>query len=237
LVGLTLPAAPRAPRPVTARDAGFARRYARMLVAGLGEVRRVRTVRNGVLLAALLLGTTAYDEYFALLAIDKGAAETVVPLLVGVTVAGQVVSTALAGRTSHVGAPVLTYVIGVAGVLLVLGAFIAQPLAFAAIGVGYGMVSNATIVAESRLQDAIEGEARATVTSVVGLTSEVAAVAVFATFALASAVWTVSASFGLVCALVVVVAALTPGWLPPRAEPSPVEHGEVRDPSDERGGG
>jgi hypothetical protein len=42
------------------------------------------------------------------------------------------------------------------------------------------------IVAEARLQDAITGPARATVTSVSGLFAEVFAVAVFAGFALGS---------------------------------------------------
>lgn len=215
LVGLSLPVAPRAARAGPRRDVGFARRYVRMLAAGVGEVRRLPTVRSGVLLAALLLGTTAYDEYFALLAVDKGAATAEIPLLVGFTVAGQLVGTALAGRTARVSGRTLAYTVGVAGLLLVVGAVIAQPLAFAAIGLGYGMVANATIVAESRLQDAIEGEARATVTSVVGLTSEVVAVAVFGIFALASTYASVSGTFALVCSLVLVVAALTPGRLPP----------------------
>lgn len=215
VVGLTLPAAPRA-SPPEARGQGIAGRYVGMLVAGVGEVRRVRVVRNGMLLAALLLGTTAYDEYFSLLALDKGATESVVPLLVGLTVAGQVVGTALAGRTAHLAGTTLAYGVAAGGALLVLGAFVAQPLAFLAIGLGYGMVGNATVVAESRLQDVIEGEARATVTSVMGVVSEVASVGIFATFALAAALSGISTGFALICSLVLVVAALTPRWLPRR---------------------
>lgn len=215
LVGLTLPAAPRA-APAQEHRPGIARRYVGMLVTGLGEVRRVRVVRNGMLLAALLLGTTAYDEYFSLLALDKGAAESVVPLLVGLTVVGQVVGTALAGRTADLAGRTLAYGVAVGGALLVLAAFVAQPFAFVAIGLGYGMVGNATVVAESRLQDVIEGEARATVTSVMGVVSEIASVGVFAAFALAAALVGVSTGFALICSLVLVVAALTPGWLPAR---------------------
>ncbi|UYM03904.1 MFS transporter [Solicola gregarius] len=213
-VALTLPAAPRVASARGRSDEGVGRRYVHMLVSGLREVRRVRTVRNGVLLVALLLGTTAYDEYFPLVALNKGTEPAGVPILIALVVAGQAIGTALAGRTARIGARTMAVLVAIAGGLLVTGALIAQPLAFVAIGIGYGAVNNAIIVAEARLQDAIEGSARATVTSVAGLSSELAAVAIFATFGALSTRLSESASFGVVCGLVVVVAAVTPQWLP-----------------------
>jgi hypothetical protein len=56
---------------------------------------------------------------------------------------------------------------------------------FALIAVGYGLLNNAMVVSEARLQQVITGPARATVTSVSGLATEVVALAVYAAFALA----------------------------------------------------
>ncbi|UPK76033.1 MFS transporter [Nocardioidaceae bacterium SCSIO 66511] len=218
-VALTLPSAPRVAAARVETGDGIARRYVRMLVSGVQEVRRVRTVRNGVLLTALLLGTTAYDEYFPLVALDKDAEPAAVPVLIALTVVGQAIGTALAGRTARIGARSMAAMVATAGVLLVAGAVLAQPLAFIVIGLGYGMVSNATIVAEARLQDAIEGEARATVTSVSGLSSELVSVGIFALFGVLASRLSESATFGIVCGLVVLVAFVTPRWLPRVREP------------------
>ena len=80
------------------------------------------------------------------------------------------------------------------GVLLIVGPLLGGPgllglIGFVAIGVGYGIVNNAHVVTESRLQDAIAVPARATVTSVAGLAAEVVALAIFGIAALASMWW------------------------------------------------
>jgi hypothetical protein len=103
---------------------------------------------------------------------EKGAATQTVPILVGLTVAGQAVGTALAGRTARLSQRVIAGALGVAGGLIAVGMAEGRWLGFLAIGVGYGITANAVIVAEARLQDAISGPARATVTSVTGLLSE-----------------------------------------------------------------
>ena len=214
VVALTLPPTQCAmSSDVQTRD-HIGRRYVRVLTSGLAEVRRVATVRHGVLLMALLLGTTAYDEYFPLVALDKGAGVADVPVLVGVIVVGQAIGTALAGRAARLSAVTIGVLTGIAGILLVVGASLALPLAFVAVGLGYGLVGNVSIVAEARLQDAIEGDARATVTSAVGFSSELVAVGIFALFAALSTRLSESASFGIVSVLVLVVAVLIPGWLP-----------------------
>ncbi|MEV6428437.1 MFS transporter [Nocardia sp. NPDC051463] len=214
------------PEPAVSRP--FAR-YLTMLRTGVGEAIRVRAVRNGVLLGALLSGITAFDEYFALLAESVGVSTAVVPLLVGVTVLGSLIGSMSAGRTEAMAARTMAIAVGVAGVLFAGGALIAglaigwpnavyvlAGIGFTAIGVSYGIVYNAGIVAGARLQDAIEGSARATVTSVSGLASEVVALAVFG-FAAAAAPWlSMPVTVALLGATILPIALATPSWLPRR---------------------
>ncbi len=154
-----------------------------MLRAGLAESLHPRVAR-AVLLAALVPAFLAFDEYFGLLAVDVGASLAWVPLLVALTVAAQALGAALAPRLPfHRLGPVLV----VAGQLVAAGAAAARPLGFVAVAIGYGALQAAIVVAETDLQHRIEGRARATVTSVSGLLSELGAIALYACVALGSA--------------------------------------------------
>lgn len=227
---------PSEPRPVepTAAPAapGSVSRYLAMLRTGVTEAVRVRVVRRGVVLAALLAGITAFDEYFALVAAEAGAATAVVPVLVGVTVLGSLLGSSLAGRTAEVGARALAVALGIGGVLFLVGAVVAglavrRPdavyvftgLGFTAIAASYGVVYNATVLAEARLQDAIEGRARATVTSVSGLLEEVVALGVFGFVASATLWLSMSSTVALLGVAILGIAVLTRFWLPRRGEP------------------
>ncbi|MGW4089059.1 MFS transporter [Nocardia sp. NPDC004750] len=216
------------PETSAAHSGPFAH-YLTMLKAGVGEALRMRVVRYGVLLEALLFGITAFDEYFALLAEEAGVSTAVVPLLVGLTVLGSLTGSVLAGRTEGMSGRTMSIAVGVAGVLFLGGALIAglatgrpnavyllTTLGFASIGISYGIVYNAGIVAAARLQDAIEGPARATVTSVSGLLGEVIALAVFGFAALLTLHAAMSTLLALLGASILAIAALIPRWLPPR---------------------
>ncbi|MFG1790859.1 MFS transporter [Nocardia sp. NPDC049149] len=202
-------------------------RYLSMLKTGVGESIRISAVRNGVLLGALLFGITAFDEYFALLAEEAGAATAVVPLLVGVTVLGSLTGSVLAGRTEGMSGRAMAIAVGIGGVLFLGGALVAglaehRPsavyvltgLGFTAIGISYGIVYNAGVVAGARLQDAIEGPARATVTSVSGLLGEVVSLAVFAFAAVVTTWWSMSVLLAILGACILPIAVLAPMWLP-----------------------
>ncbi|MFC8529085.1 MFS transporter [Nocardia sp. NPDC057227] len=203
---------------------GVGGRWIAMLRSGLGEALTHRTVRRGVLLGAALYGITSYDEYFGLLAEAGGAATAVVPLLVGVTVVGSLLGALAAGRTENLSGRVLGALVGVGALLLAAGSVLAGSVGggvavlagFLAIAVGYGVGVNAEVVADARLQEAIDGPARATVTSVSGLLSEVVALAVFGFVALATAVLSLAATMALLGLAVLAIAAVTPRWLPPR---------------------
>ena len=173
--------------------------YLAMLQAGLAESLHPRVAR-AVLLAALVPAFLAFDEYFGLLAVDVGAPLAWVPVLVALTVAAQALGAALAPRLPmHRLGPVLV----VAGLLVAAGAAAARPLGFVAVAVGYGALQAAIVVAETDLQHRIEGRARATVTSVSGLLSELGAIGLYAFVALGSAAATTAT---LIAILSIVVA-------------------------------
>jgi len=207
---------PRA--PVAERSGDSVRRYRSMLRGGLLEATRHRTVRRVLLLSSAMIGLTAYDEYFPVIARDHGSATSHVPLLVGLVTLGQLVGTALAGRTARMAPATLGAVVAVSAVLLSLGSLAGHVVGFAAIAVGYGLINNAMIVGEARLQDVIEGPARATVTSVSGLTVEVAALTLYATVGIGS-VWTsVSVLVALLGVPTLAVAAAVRRWMPAAAQ-------------------
>jgi hypothetical protein len=225
VLAATLPVSARArhaPRDDTA-PAGTEEatsQYVRMLRAGLAESRHHPDVRRVLLLAAAMVGLTAYDEYFPLVARAHHVATGVVPLLVAITVAGQAVGTALTGWSARLGGRAVGAILAAGAALVSVGALVTPYAGFVAIGVGYGMLNNSMLVGETRLQDTITGPARATVTSVLGLLEEVVALLVYAAFAVASH----AVGFPiLVAALgipVLLVAGSVTRWLPDRAVPT-----------------
>ncbi|MFE9787536.1 MFS transporter [Nocardia salmonicida] len=218
------PGAASAGAPPSNSHRSTSSRYLTMLKTGLSEALHVRRVRRGVLLGALLYGVTAFDEYFGLLAVSGGASTSTSALLVGVTVAGSLIGSLLAGRTEVVSTRTLAIALFVAGILFVAGALAVGAaqgpalvwVGFVGIGIAYGIDFNAEVIAGARLQDAIEGPARATVTSVSGLLSEIVALGVFAFVAVATQWLAMSTTIALLGLVILVAAALTPTWLPPR---------------------
>ncbi|HMG32014.1 MAG TPA: MFS transporter [Jiangellaceae bacterium] len=220
VLALSLPAAPRVAEADETHVVGspeirgsLVNRYVAMLRSGLAEVLRQRLVRHAVLIVSML-GLLAFDEYLPLVARENGAATETVPLLVALTVAGPAIGTALAGRTAHMRGRTMAWALAAAAILIAIGAAEGRWLGFLAIGAGFGIAGNVTIVAEARLQDAITGPARATVTSVSGLLSEVFAVAVFAAFALGSVWHAVSTMVTVLTVPILLIAVLVPRWLP-----------------------
>ncbi len=189
-------------------------RYLSMLRSGLGEASTAVDVRRIVVIGAVLFGLSAYDEYFPLVARDHDVSTQTVPILVGITVVGEVIGTALAGRTAKMSARAIGAAVMLGGVLISVGALVTPYAGFVAIGVGYGLLSNTMIVAEARLQQAIAGPARATVTSVLGFASEVFAVVVYAAFAAASGVVSVPTLVALLGIPILGIAWCVARWFP-----------------------
>jgi MFS family permease len=221
----SLPSAPRSGSADTTKAstgptlpvASFTARYVATLRAGVAEATRHRRVRHLVVIVAALYGLTAYDEYFPAVAIEAGAQVAHVPLLVGLTVVGQFIGSAVAGRTATMSRRAVTIAIAAAGGLIAAGALVRHPAGFIAIAIGYGLTENAAVVSDAKLQDSIDGPARATVTSVAGLTSEVVAMGIFATVALGSTRFSISTMLAIVAVPTIAVAAAARRWWPGRS--------------------
>ena len=178
------------------------------------EVLTSRLVRRAVALVALLGGFLAFDEYFPLLAREAGASTSAIPLLIAGTVAAQAIGGALAGPAYKL--PAATFATGLAAtaVLIAAGSLSGSVWGFLPIAVGYGLMQLVIVVSESRLQDAITGPARATVTSVSGFFAEVFAVAVYAGFALGSVWFPMAVLVAALTIPVVLTALVVPFALP-----------------------
>jgi MFS family permease len=161
--------------------------YAATLRDGLREAVRPGRVGWAVTVAALVPGFTALDEYLPLLARDKGASTTAVPVLFGVTALAMAAGSALAGRHPTLGPRRLATVVAAGAALLAVGSLTGSVLGMVAVSAAFGVLEFTTVLTATRLQDAITGPARTTVLSVSGFLSEVFAVALYAFFALDAA--------------------------------------------------
>lgn len=219
VLAATLPVSPAARRPHGDGSVEHAVvGYLAMLRSGLAEVRGHPPVRRATVLAGLMVGFTAYDEYFPLVARDHGVATRTVPLLIALTVVGQVAGTVSAAGVARLSRRSLGAIEAVGALLVSVGALATPYAGFVAIALGYGLLNAAMLAGETRVQDVITGPARATVTSVLGVLAEVVALTVYGAFAILAR----AAGFPLLVALlgipVVLVAAAVVRWLPARED-------------------
>lgn len=192
---------------------GFLRRYLHSLRAGVHEATRSRVVRGGVLASGLLMGLLAFDEYFGLMLAEQGSALAVIPLFLVVPTAGQALGGLLADRATQWSNAVIGGITIGAGVCIAGGALSHHTAGIVAVGLGYGALQM-VVVSDVRLQNSISCGARATVTSVAGLLSEVVAVVVFAGFAMGSAFLSLTALVASLAALTVLLGPTVIGWMP-----------------------
>lgn len=168
--------------------------WAASLMAGVGEARRSSRVRAAVLLVVVVAAIWgALDEYAPLLVAGDvpGASEATgdvpdeaeVSLLMVVVWAGAAVGGLLAGPGDGVDDRVLGSVIACGAALMAAGALIAHPAAVVALAAAFGAFQWATIAADTRLQHGMSGDARATVTSLAGMSTDVLTLAVYGCYA------------------------------------------------------
>lgn len=151
---------------------------------GVREAATAPVVRAAVLAAAVLGGFDAIEEYFPLLAADWTVpVDLVPPAMLAISLAGAL-GAASAGIAERL--PPAAHAVGFAAVLALLGAAVVLdgPVGLLAVSVAYGLYRVVLVVVDARLQAAITGPSRATVTSVAGLGTEVGGIALFAVWAL-----------------------------------------------------
>ena len=157
--------------------------YVALLRAGIREAVGSRRVVRALLVAALVPGFTALDEYLPLLTRDKGAPTAAVPLWYALTALAMAAGSTLAGRAGSGHGRRLAAALVLAATLTVAGALTPHLAGMVAVSAAFGLLEFAIVRSETRLQEAITGRARSTVLSVAGFTGEVVAVCLYAAFA------------------------------------------------------
>lgn len=161
--------------------------YATILREGLRAARADRPTRRALLLVPAVTALWgSLEEYTPLLAIGTGVATHVVPLLVVLVsvgiAAGGVLAAAGRSLTDREFAALLAF----GALTLGAGALSGVAAGFVALAVAFCVFQMASVLAEVRLQESITGPARATVTSLAGLGTELGAVLVYGGYAAAS---------------------------------------------------
>ena len=166
---------------------GGGEKWSATLRDGLAEVRRDRALRGALLLVPAVGAVwEALDEYTPLLVRDTGVAEVTVPYLLLLIWAGATAGSLLAGACERLGTAGLAAVLVGAALALAMGAAVRTPVALGLVALAFGGFQLATVLADVRLQRRIDetgATARATLTSVAGLGSDLATVTVYGVYA------------------------------------------------------
>jgi hypothetical protein len=154
---------------------------------GLDLVRGNGRLRHLVLyIAAVVAIWGGLEELVPLLAADSDIPERLIPLLAMGVNAGVALGGVLAGPAARLGQRWLAVGVAVAGGALALGVASGSPWGLVGVVAAFAVFSLAGLVAQARLQDAITGPARATVTSLAGLGTDAANIGVYLLYAAAS---------------------------------------------------
>lgn len=157
--------------------------YLATLRAGLAEAAWRPAVRAAVVAVAVLGALDGLEEYFPLLAADWGVATSAVPTaLLAVPMAGAA-GAALGGRVGRLGARTLAILLGAAVAVFTAAGMWRRPAAVAGIAAAYFLYQLVLVVVDARLQERIEGRARATVTSVASLGTDLTGMVLYAAWA------------------------------------------------------
>lgn len=209
LVSLSLPARPR----VAEASEGGLRGYMETLRIGIVEAATRPSVRGVVLLVALLPALTAIDEYVPLVGHDYHVPTSVVPVFLLVITLTAAIGNWATGRWWSVRGSRMAGILALGAAALAASGLTDRAAGFAGVAIAFGVVQFGITSAEVRLQHAITGRARATVTSVAGVGADVFAIIVFAASAAIAQWLPVTGLLAAFALPLFVLAALTPRWL------------------------
>lgn len=172
--------------------------WSRAVAAGFAEARTSSHVRGAVVMVAVVASIWgALDEYTPLLLASFGTAAADVALLMVVVWGGAAVGGLLAEPVAALSRRALAAAIWGGAALMAFGALSGHGLGVVAIALAFGVFQAVTIAVDARLQHAITGPARATVTSLAGMSTDVTMVFVYATYAAVADVGGHGAAFGV----------------------------------------
>ncbi|NGO43896.1 MFS transporter [Streptomyces ureilyticus] len=188
--------------------------WAATLRAGLTEARTNRSVRGALLLVPVVTAVWgALDEYSPLLVRDTGVPDEMVPYLLLLIWAAATVGGLLAGAGERLGTAGFAGLLAGAALALAVGAAAGTPAGIGLVALAFGGFQLATVLADTRLQHRIDDTGRATLTSVAGLGTSLATIAVYGAYGAAGSVTAHGTAFAwftapyLVTALILVARA------------------------------
>ncbi|KOX15692.1 MFS transporter [Nocardiopsis sp. NRRL B-16309] len=168
---------PEGPRTATAR-------YAAALRGGLAEAASSRPLRRAIALVVVITALWGVlDEYVPLLADEAGVPARTVPLVVLAVWTLVTLGGLLAGAADRLPPIGLAVLAALAAVAVGTGALLGSPAGWVLLGLGFGACQTLSVVADARLQARITGPARATVTSLAGLGTDILTVSVYGLYA------------------------------------------------------
>lgn len=183
--------------------------YFAVLRAGLAEARHDKSVRSAVLfIPAVTALWGGLDEYVSLLVRDTGVPNEVVPLLVLVVWTGATLGGFLVMFGQRLSRRGLGLTLALAAIALAAGAISGRPVGIVLVGVAFCVFQMTSVIADARLQDSMSGASRATVTSLAGLGTEVATIAVYAAYAVVETMTGHGPAFALFAIPYLVLAAI-----------------------------
>ncbi|MEV7614203.1 MFS transporter [Streptomyces sp. NPDC089799] len=157
------------------------------LRAGVAEVRGDRALRGAVwLVPAVTAVWGALDEYAPLLVRDTGVADATVPYLLLLLWAGVAAGGLLAAPAERLGPRALAAVLTASALALAVGALLGTPAGITLLALAFCGFQVASVLADARLQDRIGGPARATVTSLAAMATDLGTIAVYGAYAAAA---------------------------------------------------
>jgi MFS family permease len=139
------------------------------LRAGLSATRRQPELLRLVIVGALIAGLFIVDEYIPLLARERGASDTVVPLIVLSVWLGMIIGGEVAARRPDMHSSMLATALVAGTAIAAVAIALDSPWALAGIGVTYGVTETTWVISDARFQAAAPRGLRATVTSVRGV--------------------------------------------------------------------
>ncbi|MFD9881664.1 MFS transporter [Streptomyces alboflavus] len=197
------------------------------LRAGAAEARGDRAVRGALLLVPAVTAVWgALDEYTPLLVREAGAGDAEVPWWLLVIWVGATVGSLLAGAVRGVGAGGLAGLLAGAGLALAAGTALPPhglplPAGITLVALAFCAFQLTTVLADARLQEAVRGPSRATVTSLAGAATDLTTVAVYATYGLLAPATTHATTFALFATPYVLTALALTLTLPLRRKTPP----------------
>lgn len=158
--------------------------YLATLRVGLSEVVRRRAVLAAVVAVILLTSLDGIEEYLGLLAREWGVATRLIPLTLLAIPAMGAAGATLGGTVSRARHRTLGLLVAGAVITFTAAGALHRPAGVIGVAVAYFLYQVALVVTDARLQAAIEGPARATVTSVASLGVDLCTIVLYAAWAL-----------------------------------------------------